>query len=138
MTNSDPKPPLPYSMPLKDAFSEAPLDLDAIMMRLHQFESPLAVVDEDGRVVDANGPWQQRAGDQLWCAVGQDLGSICGQAAEAGDAQAERLCRELQGVLKGRTEFCEWDDPEGDRVRLARLVGVSGNYALAAFDKPNA
>ena len=135
MNHPDPNAPLPRSASTLDAFSHAPLALDEVLARLHQFEDPLAVVDEDGRVVEANGPWMKRAGSELWCAVGQDLRSACDLAAEAGDPLAERLCRELTGVLQGRTEFCEWGGPGEDRVRLARLVGVSGNYALAAFDK---
>lgn len=114
-------------------FTHAPFVLEHLLQRLDQYETPLAVVDESGRVVEANGPWLRRAGSPRWCPVGEDLALICGDQAQAGDPEAERLARELQGVLRGRTQFCEWDAQGGEHVSLARLVAVSGNYALAAF-----
>lgn len=129
--HQEPRSPLPAPAEL-DVFAQAPFVLEHLLQRLDQYETPLAVVDESGRVVDANGPWQQREGHPLWCRIGEVLSSICAEPP-GGDSGSERLARELSGVLRGRTQFCEWNEQGGEHVSLARLVAVSGNYALAVF-----
>ncbi len=127
------EPPSPLPAPAElDVFAQAPFALEHLLQRLDQYETPLAVVDEEGRVVDANGPWKRREGLSLWCGIGEVLASIDPELPADGDG-LERLAKELGGVLRGRTQFCEWDAESGEHVSLTRLVAVSGNYALAVF-----
>ena len=114
-------------------FALAPFTLEEIITRLDDFESAIAIVDEQGQVVRSNGLWARRAGSALWSAVGEDLIQACEKATENGSDDGFELREELRNILDGRTDSCDWLPATGERIRLVRLVSGSGTYALVAF-----
>lgn len=117
----------------KPPFALGPFSLEEVIPRLDNFETAVAIVDEHGHVVRANGLWARRAGSKLCSAVGDNLVSACGNATNGGSQIGFRLRQELRNILDGRTESCDWLPATGERIRLARLVSGSGTYALVAF-----
>lgn len=93
--------------PTKYPFALTALSLEDVLPRLDNFETAVAIVDERGRVVRANGLWDRRKGLELWSAVGDDLDSACEKAAGNGSHTGFRLGEELRNILGGRTESCD-------------------------------
>ncbi|MFT7677355.1 MAG: hypothetical protein ACI8QC_001333 [Planctomycetota bacterium] len=114
-------------------FTLGSFELEEIIPRLDNFETAVAIVDVNGKVVRANGLWTRRGGTGLCSEVGNDLIGACCRAAGKGCNAGFKLCEELRAVLEEQTESCDWLPATGERIRIARLVSGSGTYALVAF-----
>ncbi len=99
----------------------------------------LAVLDANGMIVFVNEAWKRFARENgsnpAWVSCGVNYLEVCRRAAGAGDEQAARAARAIEGVLRGASggEQLEYacDSPRETRSFLMSITPLADNEAGA-------
>lgn len=107
----------------------------------HALEEQIAVIDQDGRILDVNAAWRAFGtcnglpADHIW--TGRNYLETLKRSAASSDALAEVALQGIQGVLAGKLESFQLEypchSPEAQRWFTMRVTALHGEGVESLF-----